>query len=515
MFTKRLYLRMETVRNSLNFFTGSISDNLQKSSGHSWLVLALSALGLAVTSFFIYFALNASMIADDFSYFNIYMGFGNPVVYVTDHYMTHNGRIGQASLFAFTFAIFGKASVQIVPILLLFALISATAYLLRSFFPLGHSPWLVSHGVAALLVTGALVLSPSMFDSYLWLTSSTVYLGGLSFTLLAYCFAAYLLRSGVTPIRVALLSVLTLWAGMFTEPLAVCTGILGFAIAVWGFYSRNISARLAGLSLWVGSMAAFIIVYFSPGTAVRRRDLGIDVSLNKIVETIPYNFSLFFNNSQWWGYLLIAVAGIALYFFSSQTSWVRSSPLRLLATSGAILFLYFFGHMLVSMMGIPHLAFRSFSTPAFAVGICSFLVVLAAMSPVVKHSSEAFTLRFAGLLLALALIPGWNYIQTISSALTLRSDHLELREKSIAEQVEAKGQGSPIEIVPVRIALVSQAVDLNPNTRSQIGWAVRSISEWYGLNPDQISIVTEPSDYCLPESPLLKPELICSQVPAP
>ena len=43
------------------------------------------------------------------------------------------------------------------------------------------------------------------------------------------------------------------------------------------------------------------------------------------------------------------------------------------------------------------------------------------------------------------------------------------KEVATAAGVEAKGQGSPIEIVPIRIAMVSQAVDLNPNTRSQIG----------------------------------------------
>lgn len=43
------------------------------------------------------------------------------------------------------------------------------------------------------------------------------------------------------------------------------------------------------------------------------------------------------------------------------------------------------------------------------------------------------------------------------------------KEVATAAGVEAKGQGSPIEIAPIRIAMVSQAVDLNPNTRSQIG----------------------------------------------
>lgn len=43
------------------------------------------------------------------------------------------------------------------------------------------------------------------------------------------------------------------------------------------------------------------------------------------------------------------------------------------------------------------------------------------------------------------------------------------KEVATVAGVEAKGQGSPIEIVPVLIAMVSQVVDLNPNTRSQIG----------------------------------------------
>lgn len=473
-------------------------------------IIALTVLATLVAGTFLYFAARASIIADDFSYFNVYAHQGNPFAYVVDHYLTHNGRIGQASLFAFTYALLGQSAIQLVPALMFLTLVAAVAYMMRRLVGFEQSPIVVSHSLATLIVAGGLVLSPSMFDSYLWLTSSTVYLGGLTFTALTFCLAFCLAERKIT-IRGALaLALATTWAGMFTEPLTICTGIAGFLLLIRGLQQRQAAVRLVGVSLWLGSLFGFALIYFSPGTMARREYYGTEISLAGILRSLPSDLFLFFEHSSAWGYLLITISALCLYALSAPNWRASLQPANLAGLAVAVFAIYFLAHTILAKAGSPTVALRTFTNPAFTLALTALLGLLALIRLAGPYKVKIPALLGAGVLALLTLLPAIPYISTTASALNLRSEHLQVRSNSIAQQLAEKSPQEAIELVPVRIALVSEAVDLEPAHSHQIEWVITAISTWYGVEDlSRVQVIPEPADYCLPASELVRASLTC------
>lgn len=474
-------------------------------------VAVLALFAVALTSLFVYFASQASIIADDYSYFQVYRQADNPISAVAHHYLTHNGRLGQATFFALTFALLGEAALNIVPALMLLIMITTVAYMVRHLSELSLAPVTVSHSLAAVFVIGALVLSPSMFDSYLWLTSSTVYLGGLTFTLITFALIISLSGKDVSIRGVLGIAVLALWAGMFTEPLTICTGIVGFLLFLVGWKEQRVSLRSAGLAVWLGSLAAFALIYFSPGTMARREYYGTEISLSAILKSMPANLSTFAEHSQEWGYLLIGVAALAFWGLT-DSSWRTSlRPGRLFILAFTIFTIYFLGQIVIARTGSPDIALRTFTNPAFALAASFAFAVLALTRTVFSYRpSSQLPLAVAAVLAGLALLPSIPYAQTVSQALTMRAEQLELREQSVTHQLTAGGRTTQVELVPLNTPLVSEAVDLNYKDVSQIEWVLEAISTWYGVEPNQVVIGDQPEGYCLPASPLVKPWMACS-----
>lgn len=473
-------------------------------------VAVLVLFAAVLTGTFIYFASQASIIADDYSYFQVYRQADNPVSAVVHHYLTHNGRLGQATFFAFTFALMGEAALKIVPALMLLTMITTVAYIVRRLSVLNVAPLTVSHSLAAVFVIGALVLSPSMFDSYLWLTSSTVYLGGLTFTLMTFALALSLRGKDVSLLGALGLTASALWAGTFTEPLTICTGIVGFLLLLEGWRTSKKSLRRVGLSLWIGSLIAFALIYFSPGTMARREYYGTEISLSAILKSMPGNLSLFSEHSQEWGYILIGISVLALWGLTEST-WRESLRLgRLLILAFTIFTIYFFGQIMIARTGSPDIALRTFTNPAFALAASFGLFVFTIVKVVASRRSSQLPLVTAVILAGLACWSAVPYAQTVSQALTMRAEQLELREQSVANQLSVENGGTKVELVPLNTPLVSEAVDLNYKDAPQIEWVLDAISTWYGVNPDQVVIGDQPEGYCLPADPLVKPWMTCN-----
>lgn len=471
----------------------------------------LATAALVAFGTFTYFATQASIIADDFSYFHAYEQVGNPISYVTHHYMTHNGRLGQAAFFAFAYAVFGQASLQIVPVFMLVMIVSLVAYMVRRLVALTVAPLVVSYSVAALFTVGALILTPSMFDSFLWLTSSTVYLGGLTFTLLVFSLALSMSFKDVRLPGILVLFLVTLWAGMFTEPLTVCTGLTGFVILLSGVFTGKGALRRLGLPLWLGSIVAFALIYFSPGTAARREYYGTDISIGEILKSLPANFRLFTEHSQEWGYLLVVAAALAVYGFAS-TQWHENLKFRKLLMVTVLVFLiYFVGQIFIARTGSPEIALRTFTNPTFALASCCALVVLALVRLLApRKEQQSVVLVLPCILLGLSLISAVTYVQTVSQALTMRATQLEVRAQSVADQLASGDAHSPVELKPLNTPLVSEAVDLNYSDVPQIEWVLDAISTWYGVETERVVIGQEPQGYCLPASPIVKSWMTCN-----
>ena len=470
-------------------------------------LLTLLAFILAVL--FIYFAARASIIADDFSYFNHYAQQGGPVAYVLDHYLTHNGRLGQASLFAFTYALFGQGAIQLVPMLLFTALVFALAYMIRFFVTFDGPRQLISYSLAVLLVAGGLLLSPSMFDSFLWLTASTVYLGGLAFSLLTFCLGLHLYRKQSGLLAALGLGLAAAWSGTFTEPLTICTGVTGFLILIYGVLKTDQQARLLGAALWLGSLAGFALVYFSPGTMARREYYGTEISISQILGSFPAELSRFISLSSEIGYLLVIIAALALYALASPRWREGMAPKLLLGLSLAIFTIYFLFHTFVARTGSPVLALRTLTNPAFSLAISVLLLTLALSKLALGRDKTLLALALAGVLALGSLLGLVGYADTTASALNMRSHYLELRAQSIQQEL-AQNPDGPIHFQPLPIILESEAVDLFWKDQGQIDWVIEAISRWYGVeNLEQVLIINGPEGYCLPASPLVKPSMTC------
>jgi hypothetical protein len=163
-------------------------------------------------------------------------------------------------------------AVQVAPALYLVTLLVATYLLVPCLFPAGRAPrrpWRVFF--AALGTVVAILTAPTVFDSYLWITSSVGYIGGTSFMLAGVAVFVRLMRTPgrLRPVAVAGALVLFAFAQGFNEAHSLTNVGLATLYLLWYGLARRRGHWLFAVAVWAETVALFLFMYFSPGTAKR------------------------------------------------------------------------------------------------------------------------------------------------------------------------------------------------------------------------------------------------------
>jgi hypothetical protein len=289
-------------------------------------ILALGATALSAA--FLAESMLARPIADDYRYFADIRRLG--MVPFLVHYLdTQSGRYSEDLLVWIAYRLGGVASVQWMPVVLLGFLVATATATVRAFVPtfqgLPRSAALAVGSAASVL---AVTAAPSVVDSYLWLTSSTVYVPAIG-VLMSACLAlraAVRRQGGGTRALFATVAImLVIIAQGFYEAsslLAVAAAMI-FVVAL--AVRRDRANLLIGVLVAGAAIAGFAVMYFAPGERIRAHATG---GGNVLVASLGavYGQLQLWQSTKLAAWLLAGALGLALAALLAR----RSSPSALL-----------------------------------------------------------------------------------------------------------------------------------------------------------------------------------------
>lgn len=456
---------------------------------------------------------SANPIADDYAYFAKLSSFDSPVTYIADHYLTHNGRLSQNLLVTSAFLVFGKSAIQVMPALMLCALGATATWLFSLVLPKSDTRTLLAVALGFSVPPLALFTVPSLTDSYLWFTSSSVYLGSLIGLMGSAAFMLILAREPRP--NPAVLAAAVTWmilAQSFSEP----TSLLAIAAAgiwvLWELCTRRWDRLVLAFASLGALTAGFLIILLAPGTRDRRAALEVPFSLRRIVvESLGYYPQLFDGLRAWVIALILLAALVTALMLGSPKSKLRFHCATLLFA--VVLFLgssYFV--FAASNYGSTYFPFRNFTLPAFGLVVSIGLVALSAFTALL-YLSPTRLFRLLGVvtavvLCAVALPAGLQASVVPLQSLGVRAGVNAVRTAEISAQIN---EGTvPIKVRAAPVLLQSEAIEVENPPLEQILWFLEGFRGWHDIPEDApLKIVPVDKTYCVSASPDAKPEFIC------
>jgi hypothetical protein len=293
----------------------------------------------ALSAAFLAESMLARPIADDYQYFAAIRRL-DALAFLRHFLHTGSGRYSQGLLVWIAYRrLGGVASVQWMPVVLLGSLAATTIAAARAFVPafraLPRSTALAVGSAASVL---AVTAAPSVVDSYLWLTSSTVYVPAIVVPMSA-CLAlraAMRRHPGGPRALFAALAVLLVVIGQgFYEAsslLAVAAAVIFAAVLA---VRRDRAGLPIGVLVAAAAIAGFAVMYAAPAERIRAHATG---GGNVLVASLGavYGQLQLWQSARAAAWLLACALGLALAVLLAR----RSSPgalLVLLAAGGVLL----------------------------------------------------------------------------------------------------------------------------------------------------------------------------------
>lgn len=454
-------------------------------------------------------------IADDYRYFaNIRgSGFGS---FVVAHLQTETGRYTQGALMWLVFQLLGPSAIQVVPCLLIIGLAGALLAALRVFAPERLRNWSLAVPLAVCSGLLAVVAMPSVPDSFLWLSSSTVYLTGVIGWILAVtCLALSWRTSGR---RRAGWTALAATAAFLAQgcyeavsALGVLAAIAAVVVAVRSRHDR--AGRLVpAVVLLLVSCAGFAIIGLAPSVQTRAATTAAG-------NVLVGSFGAVFTDLQLWHgfgagpWLLALGIGIVLAIGLSaapprtalRTGWIGAAVLTLVpVVCGAI-----------SFLGLGWAPIRTYTVPAIAFALGLALVVGAvgaALPQWLPQPSPTALLRLPAVALVAAIVVGGGLmvpgLARLAHAETLRAAAVDSRNDSVAAQLV--GNPSTVVVTPAPLLYYpAEARDFEFREVQPQDWFWAGFKRYFRI-PDAtvLEYVTEqPADYCVDDPLVSNPVL--------
>ena len=484
---------------------GSWKDRLMKAfESRRYLIIITICLVILVP--FLVMALFNQPIADDYVFFSLDHP-GNPFATVAESYLNWSGRLSPTFLISVFYHFWGSKTPAIMAMFLLVSLVIVSVWFIKVFFKQVKTRDLPRSQALALglLMTSLIMLSAySIYDSYLWLTSSTIYVTSIICAIAVVTLTTRLFTKPAITWLDWLVYVASL---MFTAFCCEITtiylvGSFGFSLIVYGLIKRfklfklkkttkyNIKVLVVGTVIAAGCL---LIIYFSPGSIKRRQTSHSIFDWQKVFIEPLFQIAKLGYLMTWERVLLIIGGGVALATvlprlrLRQTISVVASIALYLLAIS------YVFYLIMGYSLG-GYIPLRAYIVPAgiILIGVAVILAVLLR-----KCSTNITYLLDITMILALigAVATSYRVYKPIIRAVVLRHDAYITREIDLRQQ--ANRTSSAIRVVPLPILLQnSEAQDIGFNS-IQAKWVTEAFKKYYHL-PSDAMLISLPQDdhYC-------------------
>ena len=484
---------------------GSWKDKLVKTlESRRYLIIITICLIILVS--FLVMAIFNQPIADDYVFFSLDHP-GNPFTTVTESYLNWSGRLSPTFLISIFYHFWGSKTPAIMAIFLLVSLAVVSIRFIKVFFRQIKARDLpYSQALAlGLLMTSLIMLSAySIYDSYLWLTSSAIYITSIICAIAVVTLTIQLFTKPVITWFNWLVYVASLIFTAFCCEITTIylIGSFSFLLIAYGLIKRfklfklkkttkhNIRVLVVGMVIVVGCL---LIIYFSPGSIKRRQTSHSIFNWQKVFIEPLFQIAKLGYLVTWERVLLVVGSAIALAIVlpklrPRQTiGVVVSIVIYLLAIS--YVFYLIMGYSLGS-----YIPLRAYIIPAgiILIGITVILAVL------LRECSANITyLLDIAMILALtgAVTTSYRVYKPIIRAVVLRHDAYITREIDLRQQ--ANRTSSAIRVVPLPILLQdSEAQDIAFNN-IQAKWVTEAFKQYYHLSND-VMLVNLPQDehYC-------------------
>ena len=484
---------------------GSWKDRLMKAfESRRYLIIITICLVILVP--FLVMALFNQPIADDYVFFSLDHP-GNPFATVAESYLNWSGRLSPTFLISVFYHFWGSKTPAIMAMFLLVSLVIVSVWFIKVFFKQVKTRDLPRSQALALglLMTSLIMLSAySIYDSYLWLTSSTIYVTSIICAIAVVTLTTRLFTKPAITWLDWLVYVASL---MFTAFCCEITtiylvGSFGFSLIVYGLIKRfklfklkkttkyNIKVLVVGTVIAAGCL---LIIYFSPGSIKRRQTSHSIFDWQKVFIEPLFQIAKLGYLMTWERVLLIIGGGVALATvlprlrLRQTISVVASIALYLLAIS------YVFYLIMGYSLG-GYIPLRAYIVPAgiILIGVTVILAVLLR-----EYSTNITYLLDITMILALigAVATSYRVYKPIIRAVVLRHDAYITREIDLRQQ--ANRTSSAIRVVPLPILLQnSEAQDIGFNS-IQAKWVTEAFKKYYHL-PSDAMLISLPQDdhYC-------------------
>ena len=484
---------------------GSWKDKLAKTlENRRYLIIITICLVILVP--FLVMAIFNQPIADDYVFFSQKHP-GNPFITMADSYLHWTGRLSPNFLVSIFYHFWGSKTPAIMAMFLLVSLVIVSVWFIKVFFKQVKARALPRSQVLALglLMTSLIMLSAySIYDSYLWLTSSTIYITSIICAIAVVTLTIQLFTKPIITWFNWLIYVVSLIFTAFCCEITTIylVGSFGFLLIIYGLVKRfklfklkkttkhNIRVLVIGMIITAGCL---LIIYFSPGSIKRRRMAHSLFDWYKVFIEPLFQMAKLGYLVTWERVLLVIGSGSAL-----ATVLPKLRPRQAISVVASIvLYLLAISYVFYLIMGYSlggNIPLRAYIVPAgiILIGVTVILAVLLR-----KCSANITYLLDITMILALIGVVATSYrvYKPIIRAVVLRHDAYITREINLQQQ--ANRTGSAIRVMPLPVLLQnSEAQDIAFNN-IQAKWVTEAFKQYYHLAND-VMLVSLPQDehYC-------------------
>lgn len=471
---------------------------LKGTINHNLLFLTLLIYCVVLTTLILLMGVLNTPIADDYSYFADARREGNIAAFSAHYFMDINGRFTQYSIAALGYYAFGVDIVRIAPFVL-FALLGASYSYLLLQFRLGiASYWYVLLGYCIAGIS--IFVNPSIFDSFLWYTSSTVYILALSVLVFNLALIFKLWHSSPS-IRLIVITSLSIFLGQFiNEPMSLLTILLTAGITLLALYrKKNFRSIMASAVICAASIIGFGILYLSPGNMKRLTAKELDTTILEALWKTLSDYQVLLNDLL--TYRLVFVVFLSLILIMTARKYLLNNY-RVIVVLGLVL-------CVIVPLIAPFISNYTVGvTPwrNFTISYASFFMGLPIIiATILSHkfrnifSQKHFyvTLLFATVAIATTAATLHQSISIIRAE-ALRSSAVAHRNHQVFTQLSTDNNPSVLFVTAAPILLErTEANDLNYTEVQSTDWFTRGYKEFFNIPKDtEIKILPQPSTYC-------------------
>lgn len=438
-------------------------------------------------------------VADDYAYFSDSL-IHNPFKFAVHYYEDWTGRFMQAFWMSSLYRVFDNSVVTIGGVIQLLLLIASSIFFSYSILyksTLKHS-WVVAYGL--LVAIFALYMSPSLVDSGLWITSTSVYLGSFIAMAISLGFAAILVKRYLKHSAwIGLLCAGTFLAQLFSEPtslIMIYFGTLGTLVS-WFMIRKRRNALIFG-TYTISAVAGFLFMYLSPGTRARQGELDMRVNVLDVITGALSDLgrmSYIFTSYRIFLILILALLLTVILSKAFDKKMVAIIGLVAGITSFAVPLLLFLSTRYTMGSYVP---MRAFTVPAAILSLS--LAMLLAIALIKLPQKLLINLRpFA--IIVLLFIGIFTTIIEVSPtirAIAIRSAIYDGREESIRTQLSSGSSDISVEPLPILLPN-TEAVDLFYNDSAPL-WLEDGFKKYHRI-PSSVNLIYEdqPEGYCVIE----------------